>query len=48
MGDLDYNEKQNCSLGNEEEMFLNHVVCGEYDLLYLDTYLRETFSRTVN
>lgn len=25
----------------EEELFLNEVIKGDYELLYLDTYLRE-------
>ena len=48
MGEIDYEEKQNCWTGNEEDMFLEHVVCGEHELLYLDTYLREMFAQTVN
>ncbi|MBQ2797235.1 MAG: hypothetical protein IJF01_05850 [Tidjanibacter sp.] len=48
MGELDYSEKQNCLSGNEEELFLEHVVCGEHELLYLDTCLREIFAQTVN
>ena len=28
---------------NEEDMFLKHVIRDEHDLLYLDTYLKETF-----
>lgn len=48
MGEIDYKEKQNCWQGDDEDLFLYHVVCGEYELLYLDTYLRETFAQTVN
>lgn len=48
MGEIDYDGKQNCLTGNEEEMFLEHVVCGEHEILYLDAYLREVFAQTVN
>ena len=29
----------------EEEMFLNQVIQGDHELLYLDTYLRELFGK---
>lgn len=48
MGEIDYDGKQNCLTGNEEDMFLEHVVCGEHEILYLDAYLREVFTPTVN
>ncbi|MBQ4280063.1 MAG: hypothetical protein IJC16_08955 [Rikenellaceae bacterium] len=31
---------------DEEQLFLNEVVKDDYDLLYLDTLLKEVFSRT--
>ena len=48
MGDFDFDEKQNCLTGNDEDLLLEHVVCGEHELLYLDAYLREMFTPTVN
>lgn len=30
---------------DEEEIFYNEVIRGEYELLFLDTYLRETLRR---
>lgn len=39
-----------CASGNlnddDEELFMEYVVCGEYELLYLDTYLTELFKIT--
>ena len=30
---------------DEEDLLLRFVICEDHELLYLDTYLRETFSR---
>lgn len=40
MEDLDTSASNNFS---EEELFLREVICGEADLLYLDSYLKELF-----
>ena len=31
---------------SEEDLLMNHVITGEYELLFLDTYLRETFGKS--
>lgn len=31
--------------GEEEDIFFSEVIRGEYELLYLDTYLRETLGQ---
>lgn len=41
MGDID--EMKGVPLPDEEDLFLNNVVCGEAELLFLDSYLRELF-----
>jgi hypothetical protein len=33
----------NDECASDEELLLQYVVCGEGELLYLDTYLTETF-----
>lgn len=33
---------------DEEDMFLNYVAGDEHELLYLDSYLRETFGKPEN
>ncbi len=45
MGEIDHEEKQNCLSVDEEELFLSMVICGDAELLYLDTYLRETLGK---
>lgn len=30
---------------NEEDLFMQHVIDGDHELLYLDTYLKELFSK---
>lgn len=32
----------------EEDMFIDRVICGEYELLYLDTCLREILGSEAN
>ncbi len=48
MGYLDnYNDenKVNCLSGADEDKLLyESVICGDHELLYLDTYLRELFA----
>ena len=38
-------ELDTCASNNfsEEELFLSEVICGEAELLYLDSYLRDLF-----
>lgn len=52
MGEFDYryNEsKINCQANEDEDLLLDHVICGEHELLYIDSCLREVFaSSTVN
>ena len=52
MGELDnYDEemKINCPMGDDYQLMLDHVICGEHGLLYIDTFLKEIFaSETVN
>jgi hypothetical protein len=43
MEDIDTSELTS-QYDNEDEMFLNEVAMDEHDLLYLDSYLKETFS----
>lgn len=44
MGEID-TRKTNAATADEEDLFLEFVIQDEYDLLYLDTYLRETFAK---
>ena len=48
MGDIDYEDKLNCSLGSDEELLMRYVICDEHELLFLDTLLRECFAQAVN
>lgn len=51
MGEIDYKfeQKINCPPGEEYSLLCSEVVCGDAELLYLDTFLREIFSpETVN
>ena len=48
MGELDYENKTNCLQGDDEELLMRHVICDEHELLFLDTVLRECFTRAVN
>lgn len=51
MGEIDYkyDKKINCPPGEEETLLYEQVICGDAELLYLDTYLRELFApETVN
>lgn len=43
MEDLDNSSAKENRNFDEEEMFLNEVIRGEHDLLFLDTYLKESF-----
>jgi hypothetical protein len=36
-------DKKTLSEFSEEELFSSEVICGEADLLYLDSYLKELF-----
>lgn len=48
MGEIDYENKVNCSKGEDYALLLQHVVCEEPELLFLDTLLRECFAKAVN
>jgi hypothetical protein len=41
MGDID--EKKGVPHPDEEDLFLSEVVCGEAELLFLDSYLQDIF-----
>ena len=43
MEKIDNNDAWARADADEEEMFLSHVIQGDHELLYLDTYLRELF-----
>lgn len=46
MGEMDYEKMTNCVECDEEELFLREVIRGEHELLFLDTFLRETLRNT--
>lgn len=49
MGEIDYDKnKTNCFQGDDEELLMRHVICDEHELLFLDTLLRECFTKAVN
>lgn len=48
MGEMDYTKEKNCWNGDDEELLMNHVICEEHELLFLDTLLRECFAKAVN
>lgn len=43
MGELD--DKMGYSCPDEEDLFLSEVICGEHELLFLDSYLRDIFRK---
>ena len=45
MEEIDNNEALAGANAEEEEMFLSHVIQGDHELLYLDTYLSELFGK---
>lgn len=48
MGDIDYSKEENCLIGEEYHLLMQHVICEEPELLFLDTLLSECFAKTVN
>lgn len=48
MGEIDYENKVNCSTGEDYALLMQHVVCEEPELLFLDTLLSECFAKAVN
>ncbi len=47
MGDFDY-EKRDGFVGEDYELLMNHVICEEAELLFLDTLLGECFAQRAN
>ncbi len=45
MGEIDEVKKTNCNRSEDEELLMRHVICEEHELLFLDTWLRETFTQ---
>lgn len=41
MGEIDYAKTENCSAGEDYELLMSSVICGEHELLFLDTLLGE-------
>lgn len=48
MGEIDYEKDNSCFVGEDYELLLGHVICGEHELLFLDTLLGECFTQRVN
>lgn len=48
MGEIDYAKETNCWNGEDEALLMQHVICEEHELLFLDTLLRECFAKAVN
>ncbi len=49
MGNFNYQEQNNKGLsGDDKELLYEYVICGEHELLYLDTLLSEVFAQRVN
>ena len=48
MGEIDYSKKENCSNGEDYALLMQHVICEEPELLFLDTLLSECFAKAVN
>ena len=49
MAEFDKTQKINCPAGEDEVLMYESVICGDAELLYLDTLLRELLSpKTVN
>ena len=44
MGDMDYEKRNGYNVGEDEELFMHHVICDDSELLFLDTLLRECFT----
>lgn len=44
MGDFDYAKTVHCSEGEDYALLMSEVICGEHELLFLDTLLGECFA----
>ncbi|MBP3440283.1 MAG: hypothetical protein J6K24_03405 [Tidjanibacter sp.] len=45
MGEVDYLKKRNCARSEDEELLLRCVVCDDAELLFLDSWLRDSFTQ---
>lgn len=48
MGEIDYSKEENCLIGEDYHLLMQHVICEEPELLFLDALLSECFAKTVN
>jgi len=48
MGQFNYQEQSKDFGGDDKELLYEYVICGEHELLYLDTLLSEVFAQRVN